>query len=49
MITTFVVRSKNSYETVEGDFGLFNTTEEKYGVNFYKHIMEQYKLFVELR
>jgi hypothetical protein len=48
MITTFVVRSKNSYETVEGDFGLFNTTEEKYGVNFYKHIMEQYKLFVEL-
>ena len=48
MITTFVVGPKNSYDTIEEDFGLFNTTEEEYGVDFYKHIIDQYTLFVEL-
>ncbi len=48
MINHFVIRKRHSNEKIDEDFGLFNTTKEDYGIDFGKHIMDQYRLFVEL-
>ena len=48
MTNHFIGKKLVSNDKVEDDLGLFNFTQEEYGEDFGKHIIEQYKLFVEL-